>query len=138
VEKEAKKCSGSVVEKSSGPRKEEKEAKNPSGSVVDKSSSPGKVPGSKKEVVMVVSKDLPILSPGGGIPLPEGMPLPDDANVQILFFALLQMMLQISPASQNVSDAPGRGEKVNDDGEKEVEAEEEVDAVDLCTSDDEK
>ena len=115
-----------------------KEAKKPSGNVVDKSSGTRKVPGSKKEVVTVATKDLPILSLGGGIPLPGGMQLPDDANVRNFFFALLQMMLQISPTSQNVSDAPKREEKVNDDGEKEVEAEEEVDAVDLCTSDGEK
>ena len=55
-----------------------------------------------------------------------------------IFFALSQMMLQISPASQNISHAPGREENNNDDREKEVEVEEEVDAVDLCTSDDEK
>jgi len=62
----------------------------------------------------------------------------DDANVRNFFFALLQMMLQISPASQNISHAPRREENNNDNGEKEVEVEEEVDAVDLCTSDDEK
>jgi len=66
-----------------------------------------------------------------------GMQLPDDANVRI-FFALSQMMLQISPASQNISHAPGREENNNDDGEKEVEIEEEVETVDLCSSDDEK
>ncbi len=107
----------------------EKEAKNPSGSVVDKTS------GTRK--VTVGAKGPSTLS-SGGIPLLGGMQLLDDANVQKFFFALLQMMLQISPASQNISDAPKREEKVNDNGEKEVEAEEEVDAVDLCTSDDEK
>ncbi len=102
-------------------------------SVVDKSS----VPGSKKEIVTVAAKDMPTLSPGCVL-LPGGMQLPDDANVRNFFFVLLQMMLQISPASQNVSHAPGREENNNDNGEKEVEVEEEVDAVDLCTSDDEK
>jgi len=84
MEKEAKNPSGSVVsfvDKSSGPRKVEKEAKNPSGNVVDKSSGPGKVPGSKKEVVMVGAKDPPTLSLGGGIPLPGGMQLLSDVNV---------------------------------------------------------
>jgi len=48
------------------------------------------------------------------------------------------MMLQISPASENISDVPKSKEEVNDNGEKEVESVKEVDAVNLCTSDDEK
>ncbi len=103
-------------------------------SVVDKSSASS----SKKEVVTVAAKDLPTLSQGGGMQLLGAMQLPDDANVRNFFFALLQMMSQISPASQNVSHAPRREENNNDDREKEVEVEEEVDAVDLCTSDDGK
>ncbi len=123
-----------------------KEVKKPSASVVGKGSGTGKVPGTKKEVmvpaskkeVLVGAKDLPSLSLGG-ISLPGGMQLLDNPNVHNFFFALLQVMSQMSPrASQNVSDAPKREEKVNDNGEKEVEAVEEVDAVDLCTSDDEK
>jgi len=111
----------------------EKEAKKPSMSVVDKSSGTGKSPGSKKEVT-IGSKDPLSLSPGG-------IPLLDDPNVQNFIFVLLQMMLQMSlGASQNVSVAAAmeREEKVDDDGEKEVEAVEEVNAVNLCTSEDEK
>ena len=87
---------------------------------------------------MVAAKDPPTLSQGGGIPLLGGMQLLDDANVWNFFFVLLQMMSQISPASQNISHAPKREEQNNDAREKKVEAEEEVDTVDLCTSDDEK
>jgi len=49
------------------------------------------------------------------------------------------MMSQMSPgASQNVSDALEREEKDNDGGEKEMEALEEVEAVNLCTSNEKK
>jgi len=58
------------------------------------------------------------------------------------FLALLQMMMsQMSPGhSQNISvaGAPEREEKVDDDGEKQIEAVEEVEAVNLCSSKDEK
>jgi len=78
-----------------------KEAKKPSGSIVDKSSGTGKVPGSNE--VTVGSKDLSSLSL-------QGIPLLDNPNVQKFIFVLLQMMLQMSlEASQNVSVAAATG-----------------------------
>ncbi len=89
-------------------------------------SATGKVPGS------IQSRDHPSISPGGLANL-------NDPKVRNFLFALSQIMSQMSPASPDILVAGGteREEKVDDKEEKVIE-DVEVEAVDLCLSEDKK